>query len=274
MIASKFLFGLLPILYLLLVIDYGLLLTRGEAFARRTASGLLVITALTHVLATILRGIVLGRVPVATPTEVLSAVTLFLAWIYLALEWRLGVKSAGFFVMGLALACQFVASTYLPDNPVVSERLEDPRFAVHVTLAIAGYTAFVLAAVFGLLYIMLYTDLKSHRFARFSLELPPLEVLNSMNVWCALLGLLLLTGGIVAGIYHQRYGAALGGETPYGLVFSSAIVWLIFGAGFLARTVLRWGGVRIAILSLIGFPFTFISLFLSINLHSQLQGRV
>ncbi len=62
-------------------------------------------------------------------------------------------------------------------------------FGLHAGMAILGYSAFAVSAIYGFLFLLLYHDLKSTHFGLIYRRLPSLDVLAKMNIRAAVLGL-------------------------------------------------------------------------------------
>ncbi|MFH0794566.1 MAG: cytochrome c biogenesis protein CcsA, partial [bacterium] len=116
------------------------------------------------------------------------------------LEMRLKVRGTGMFMFGVALLFQLASWRATFIAPEANKLLKNPIFGVHVILAIIGYTGFVVSALYGVFFLILYRVLKSKRFGLFFNKLPPLELLSGMNIHAAVVGLTSLTASIVVGV--------------------------------------------------------------------------
>src|SRR5262249_49951343 len=137
---------------------------RNDALARRTAPRALVATLGLHVLYLALLALHLHRVPLATSFESLSALALALGIAYVVQEKRSASPHTGIIFVTLIFVCQTIASAFMNPEVEVKPVLQSPLFGVHIAAALLGYAAFAVSAIFGLLYVLLYHNLKAHRF--------------------------------------------------------------------------------------------------------------
>jgi ABC-type uncharacterized transport system permease subunit len=128
-----------------------------------------------------------------------------------------------------------------------------------VLLALLGYTAFVVAAGYGFLYLQLYRDLKGGRFSTFYGKLPPLEVLERMMMGALLVGFVALTGAVATGAFWaNRLYQDQWLHDPK-ILFTLA-TWVLYAAALLLRRLRRWQGRQTALASLAGFGAILFSL--------------
>jgi ABC-type uncharacterized transport system permease subunit len=136
-----------------------------------------------------------------------------------------------------------------PGHP--SELLKSPLFALHTLSAVSSYCAFALAAVHGILYLMLYRELKLGRASLVFHRLPSLEQLARILIRSTTSGFVLLGLAIVIGfvwISHVRPGYYTDPKALFTL-----FVWLVFGAALLAHHLFRQNPTLPVYISLAGF---------------------
>lgn len=178
-----------------------------------------------------LRGRIEGGCPLGGPTDLL----LFLAWgilgFYLIAGPALRMSLLGYFTAPLALGLQTVALF-----PGVWQEAQ-PRAArsglieAHASLSMLAYAGFALAAVAGVMFLLLDRQLKRHSVKALGWKLPPLHHLADALVQQLWWSQLLLSAGIVFGLaeWHWQLNPKI----------ASAIgVWL----WFLVALLLRWRG--------------------------------
>jgi ABC-type transport system involved in cytochrome c biogenesis permease subunit len=253
--AIRFLATLLPIAYGLVGVAYVLVFFRDDPVARRLAPRALAGTVILHAAYIALLTLQFQRVPIATSFESLSALALALAVVYLVQEKRSGTPYTGILFVPLVFACQTVASAFITPSvaiqPIVKPILQSPLFGLHIAGALLGYSGFAVSAVFGLLYLMLYYELRAHRFGIVYDRLPSLEVLSGMNWRAAIFGLGCLTLAIAAGalmsleVYPQFW------QDPK--VWLSLLTWVVYASCLLVRVLGGWRGTRIAYFTIAGF---------------------
>jgi cytochrome c-type biogenesis protein CcsB len=212
----------------------------------------------------------IGHAPLSNFYESL----IFFAWavilLYLIIEWRTGLKSAGIFVAPLA----FLLMAYASFSPNVNTRIQPLIPALqsnwlisHVVSCFLGYAAFTIA--FGLSVMYFLKSVK--RFSRF---LPETEFMDDLIHHNVVMGFILLTLGILTGSVWAHYA--------WGSYWSwdpketwSLITWLIYATMLHSRFVRGWQGKRMAIFAIIGFAavlFTYLGVNYLPGLHSYLQS--
>lgn len=252
---------MLPALYALSVAAYASIYTTD-----RTASGvsghvwgpgIFRGAVFLHVVYLIARGSTEGHLPLASLYDFLSATALSIAAVYLYLEMRQGVRTTGIFVVPLVFVIQLIASAYGDVDAATKPPINPIWFEFHTLAAVLGYGAFFVSAIYGVLFLLLYREIKGNRLSLFFTRMPPLDTLGRMNVSAASAGLVLLALSIVMGI---GWGRAAGVR-----LFSDPKTWLTIGAwgvlGFavVAHYRLGWRGPRAVVASLAGFTTLLLS---------------
>jgi len=264
----RFLATLLPIAYGLVSVAYVLVFFRGDPVARRLAPRALGVTVFLHAGFLALLTVQLQRIPIATSFESLSALALALALVYLVQEKRSGTPFTGFLFVPLVFLCQTLASAFIDPAVEIRQRiLQSPLFGLHIAGALLGYSGFAVSAVFGLLYLMLYYELRKHRFGVVYERLPSLEVLSGMNWRAAMFGLVCLTLAIGAGslmsldVYPQFW------QDPK--VWLSVLTWVVYAVCLLVRVAGGWQGTRMAYFTIAGFLLVVFSMLAANRLFSS-----
>ena len=218
---------ILPTLYALLWADYALLFFRNDLFAERTAKHLLRITVGAHAIYLMMRSVTYHHFPFATVFEAFSVLAFSVIALYLVIESRIGVRTTGFFIIGIVFVFQIISSAFVEAPESFSDLLWEPAFILHVTTALLGYSGMAISAVYGLLYLMLFYDIKKHRFGLIYKQLPSLEVMSSFTYRSATLGLVFLTIAMVGGLalLVRVYGTYWSWDPKLMITF---IAWLIY----------------------------------------------
>jgi ABC-type uncharacterized transport system permease subunit len=191
------------------------------------------------------RGEALGRCPLTNRFEVL----VFLAWamvlFYLLIGTAYRLSLLGLFTAPMALGIQGLA-LLVPGLDRLPQRVPAPNpwMEMHAALSVLAYGAFALAGVAGGMYLAQERQLKTHHLRSFFFGLPPIQDLAVANRRLVAFGFGLLTLGLLAGF-------AMGGWTAHWVkVVWSVLVWLLYGGILVAAGGHRWGGRRVAWLSL------------------------
>jgi ABC-type uncharacterized transport system permease subunit len=254
----------LPLAYLLVAIDYALIFFAGERRAERTATPALRAAILLH-LAYLLALAAQGRqLPAASESQALSMVAFAVAVVYGFVEWRGRERSTGFWMVSLVFFFQLLASVLARPETPDRAMFHDPLFSFHVSLALLGYAAFVVAAAYAFLFLQLYRDLKAGRFSTFYGKLPPLAVLERMMLVALWSGFISLTGAVLSGaLWAERlYPSSWWHDSK---ILATLITWALYGVALLLRRLRRWQGRQTALASLAGLATILFSL-VAVNL--------
>ncbi len=260
---------LLPLAYLLAAAAYGLIFFGSQPLAGqagRVATPGLAVAVAFHLAYLVALTAHWGQFPAATVSQALSIVAFSVAAVYLFIEWHGRERSTGFWMVSLVFFFQLLASVLMRPNPPSREIFHDPFFAAHVSLALLGYAAFVVAAVYAFLFLQLYRELKAGRFSTFYGKLPPLEVLERMMLGALSAGFVTLTGAVITGGFwaERLYDNWL--HDPKILV--TLATWGLYAAALLLRRLQRWQGRQTALASLAGLAAILFSL-VAVNFFSD-----
>ncbi len=250
---------LLPLAYLLVALDYGVLFFTGHPFCRRTSSPALRIALVLHLLYLVGLGLRWQQLPAANVAQALSIVGFAVAAVYAFVEWRGGERSTGFWMVALVFAFQLLSSLLMRPEAAARELFHNPLFGAHVFLALVGYAAFAVAAGYGFLFLVLYRELKDGRFSIFYGKLPPLEILERLMATALEVGFLALTGAVVVGaVWARELDQERWLRDPKILV--TLAVWTLYAVALVLRRLRRWHGRQTAVVSLAGLGAILFSL--------------
>ncbi|GAB4330293.1 MAG: c-type cytochrome biogenesis protein CcsB [Calditrichia bacterium] len=260
----SFLNTILPIFYFAATWLYAKYFFSDEKYAEKNMQKVLRVTVVLHYAEVLMRGFYYHHFPTASVFEALSVIALCAVTIYLFLEWRLQVKTTGYFILILIFFMQLISSAFISFTPYIPEILHSPYFAIHTTAAITAYSAFAIAFLYSIMYLMLFHDIKGSRFSVIYNRLPSLEVLSNLNTSSATLGWVFLTIAIILGAVwsRQAFGRYLSIDPKIIIVF---ITWLIFGLEIIGSRFLKWSSRRLAYFSLAGFSAILFSM-VAVNL--------
>lgn len=242
---------LLPIGYLLLAVGYGFLFFSAHPVAARAVTPALRGTILVHLAYLAALATRHGQFPAATVSQALSVVALAVAIVYAFVEWRGRERSTGFWLVSLVFFFQLLSSVFARPNPPDRAIFHNPLFAAHVSFALLGYAAFVVAAGYAFLFLQLYRDLKAGRFSTFYGKLPPLEVLERMMLGALTAGFFALTLAVATGAFwaEQLYS---GDWLHDPKILVTLATWVLYALALLLRRLRRWQGRQTAMASLAG----------------------
>lgn len=200
------------------------------------------------------RGLQAGNIPVTNFAQALS----FLAWLTalaaMVLIVRLQMAAIGAYTAAaVALALGASAIIMKGGRIVLPATLQSVWLPIHVTLAILGYSMFVLAASVSLVYLAYESRLKAKRpLGPPSERLPSLEKLDRINYSLLGWGFGLLSLAIVTG--------AIWADATWGHFWSwepveswSLTIWILYAALLESRLTVGWRGRRAAALTIVVF---------------------
>jgi len=252
---------LLPLLYLGLLIDYG---TTFFQRTRTTARNpLLPVVLAVHTVFLVARSIQEGRPPLGPGYEMLSALALSTAAVYLVLEMAVRDRRAGVFIVLLVFLFQYTSSMFIGRQGAA----QSGWARAHMIPAIISYTAFAVGAIYGILHLLAHRNLKHHGVGILFDRLPPVELLGKMS-WCALVvGFLFMTANVVSGPILLKYMNAADGAAGAGLhvgprvalkIIAGCTAWVIYGVAIAGRSFARWPLERVSGIGVVGFAITMI----------------
>lgn len=249
---------ILPIAYAFVFANYLGIFLRDDPLARRFASRALVVAVSLHAATLVLRTIALHRHPIADPLESLTFIAFAVAVVHLVVEATHKNQGAGAFIIAVVFIFQLIASTFIRPVQVENPLLRSPWFGLHTGSAILGYSGFAVSAAYGLLFLLLYRELKARRFGRLYERLPSLDLLARMTVGAAGVGLFFLSVAIAVGIIWSSKLVIDAWHDPKFVV--TVLLWFVYALCLGAHFVLGWSGRKVVYFSLIGFTIMIFSM--------------
>ena len=208
----------------------------------------------------------IGRAPLTNLYESLVFFAWTIAIVYLLIERKFKIKTAGAFVTPFPFIIMAYASLTPNEIQPLVPALQSNWLISHVVTCFVGYAAF--AVSFGVSFLYLFKVKAEKRSGKkegaFMGYLPSSEVLDEVGYKTIAIGFPLLTIGIITGAFWAN--------VAWGTYWSwdpketwSLIVWLIYAAYLHARITKGWRGNKAALLSIIGFSATLFC-YLGVNL--------
>jgi ABC-type uncharacterized transport system permease subunit len=244
--------AVLPLMHALVVAMYVQIFTgRGKRLTRYT-SLVLISLLLLHFIELTLRHYLYQTYFLGTTHDAFSFLAFSIVLVYLLIEWRTKVKASGLFILTFALFVEVFSALNFTMVPRKIVTMADPRFMVHATMAIIGYTALSLSALYAMMYLYQHRNLKFRRINLLSAQLPPLNELERMSVMSVLVGILFLGLGLFHG--HLQSAHTMNQFFPLdSRVILSDVIWLFYAGGYALAKLMKWRGKMMAYLSLAGF---------------------
>ncbi len=254
---------LLPALLAMAWVNYSIYFVRRDPFAQRTATPFLVGTVALQIVYVILLGIHYRHHLMANIYEVLTVIALALSIVYLIVETVHRNKSMGVFVLPIIFGFQLAGSVWIQPEHSLDPILRDPMFGFHTGTIALAYAAFLLSAVYGVMYRVFYGALQAKRFGLFFERLPSLDDLSKMTMGATSTGFVFLSLSLIFGMVWA--GRAAPGFWSDPKFITTMIVWAGYGVAVASHHFAKWTGRRIVNLNLAAFALLFVS-FLALRL--------
>jgi ABC-type transport system involved in cytochrome c biogenesis permease subunit len=249
--------GLLPVAYAVALLGYLWVFVRPGGVAGPWVTAYTWATVVLHMVYLVLGGIEYGHVPLATTWESLTFIAFMLALVYLILEWQMEDRSTGVFLLGGVLLLQLLSTAFITHEGEVPEILRAPMFGIHVSMALLGYVGLAIAAVYGVMYLVQYRQLKQRHVGLLFQRLPNLETLSRLNIRALVIGWIGLTVAIVAGTvwaFNLNRTGALDVNLLADAKFLLTVgLWVLYGACLGGLYILGWAKRTLASLSVLAF---------------------
>lgn len=250
---------LLPILYCLVFAAYLYDFFNEKKFVNNSKRIVLFVTLLLHLFYLISRTIEFDHPPITSKFEIFSLIAFSISFSYFILELLTDIRGTGAFIILFSLVFQIASSLFIEHNFVVPEVLRNRLLGLHVINALLGYSGITISAVYGLLYILLFKNLKANKFGLIFNRLPSLEILEKLSYYSAVIGFILLTVAIIIGIIWLPNAFPNFSYFDPKLV-GTFFVWIVYGIGILRKLLGNFYGKKVILFSLIGFVFAIMSL--------------
>jgi len=207
------------------------------------------------------------RLPLTNLYESLVFFAWSVALVYLIYERKYKLRGLGAFVMPLvilALAGPYYIPGVTTSIPNLPPALQSAWLEWHVMTCFLGYGAFGVGAILSLLYLIKAPREAQGRLGALLRMLPSSDTLDEVAYRVILVGVPLLTAGIVLGAVwaNQAWGTYWSWDPKETWAL---IVWLIYAAYLHARITRGWRGRKAAYLALLGFLATLFC-YLGVNL--------
>ena len=176
--------GLSPAAWTAAAAAYLLVFRRQDAGADRWCRPLAFLALGVNALLLVVVGLA-GRPMVASAGGVLTSMGLAVAGVHLVLEGRIGTRAIGVFPIAVAVALA-IGSAAADVLRVPATAMPRWSTGAHVFGAVLAYSGMLLAALYGVLYLLQRHALRAHRFGLLFERLPSLELLDQFS-WRSLL---------------------------------------------------------------------------------------
>lgn len=209
------------------------------------------------------------RLPVTDVRSALSFYAFLVTLAFFLVYLRYRIVSLGLFMLPLVFLLTLISMLH-PGGSFDSSAFRGGWLLVHISSIFLGYTALFLTFVAALMYLIQEHELKSRQPRGFYYRLPSLEVCDEIHYRSLLLGLPLLSLGILTGFVW----ASRTWKGPWELdpkILASLVTWVIYLVLFSTRVSGGWRGRRAAYIAIFGFGAILVT-FMGISLLSGQHG--
>ncbi len=260
---------LLPVLYALCALLHGFAFA-GQRSLRfdNLRRNLFRVALCVHLTLFVVRGIAIAQFPIDDLWTTVSAVAFSMAVSYGLVARITDHPGSGGVTLGLVFLAQLLASSLGSFEPHAHPGGMSAWAVSHVTMSTIAAAALVLSGVHGLLYILLFREMRGRKFGRWFSHLPDLDLLAKMTRRSALIGFIGLTVGLNVGIglAHAEHAPGFNYHNPE--VLLSLVLWVHFGVIAFSEKIRGFGARRASYAAAGGLVAVLLSLFLVLLPHS------
>ncbi|MEV6911724.1 c-type cytochrome biogenesis protein CcsB [Amycolatopsis sp. NPDC051071] len=243
----------------------------------RMGAALLVLAALLHLAAIVLRGFAVHRAPWGNMYEYGMATTFIAVLTWIVILRKFPVRHLTGFVLTPVVILMFVNGTMLYTTAApVQPALQSYWLIIHVSAAIIGSGVFLVPGVASVLYLFRAAhDDNPAKFAKFGPKLPTADVLDRIAYRTTIFAFPVFTFGVLCGAVwaEAAWGRFWGWDPKETVAF---VAWVVYAAYLHSRATAGWRGKRAAIINVVGFSATVFNLFfvnlVTSGLHSYAGG--
>ncbi len=193
----------------------------------------------------------------------------FFAWaiilIYLGIAQLTRLRTLGIFVVPAALMAILLAYALPRDDVSLPSYLQNPWLLAHTTLIFLSYASFIAAFGFGLMYLIEEKKIRRKTYTLIHNLLPSLGSSDEIGHRCVLVGVVLLTLGIVVGAVWTQYIQEVTWSWFDPKIVFTLATWMIYVIQISIRHMFGWRGRKAAYSSIIGFG-GILSTYVGVNL--------
>ena len=185
----------------------------------------------------------------------LSDSLLTLAWVlmlnFIIADYYLEIRTYAAFLLPVVFAFLLYAVS-LPEFSVAGHGLfASYELAIHITFALMGNSAFALASIASIMYLIQEKQLRNKVFSMLYRRLPSLEELDRISHPLVIVGFPLFSLAILIGLARAR--ALWLDPTLDGKVVWTILTWAVYAAYLISRSWPGWRGRKSAWTALAGF---------------------
>lgn len=239
-------------LYLLIAVNYIVLFNKPLRVFKISARALVVLSVLLHTGFLIFITLTQGRLVLTTVFEVLSMLALFLTAMLIGIEVKTGEKSLGAFIFPLVFCFQFF-SILGNRIPILDDNIiRMPLLSFHTLTTVIGYTCFIYSFILAIMYLYLLNRFEHKKYDTIFFGMPPLDLLEKLNIVTLFIGFILMSFGLVAGGWLSML---IWNKIPFfdPKIFMTICLWFIYLVSLSARYLFKFRGKTMSYASIAGF---------------------
>ena len=199
-----------------------------------------------------LRWLLQKQFPMANGYDSIS----FFAWaiilIYLYIAHLAQLQTIGVFVVPAAFIAILMAFVLPKGKTTISPSLQNYWLIAHTTIIFLSYAAFIAAFGFGLMYLIEEKKIRRKQHTLLYNLLPALGRSDELGHKCIVLGVILLTLGMVIGMLWTRYTQEVTLKLVDPKVILTIATWFIYASQLGIRQLFGWRGRKTAYSAIIG----------------------
>ena len=242
---------------------------RAERFGRMAVS-LIVLGALLHLSALLLRGIATERVPWGNMYEFGATLSLAAVITWLVLLRRFPIRRLSVWLLLPVIVLMFLGGLVLYTTAApVQPALQSYWLAIHVFAIALGSGMVLVPGVVSVLYLV-----KTYR-PQWATKLPDAQVLDQVAYRTTVFAFPIYTAGVIFGAIwaESAWGRFWGWDPKETVAF---VAWIVYAAYLHSRATAGWRGGRAAVINIVGFAAMIFNLFfinlVVAGLHSYANG--
>ncbi len=194
-----------------------------------------------------------GHGPYTNPQEY----ALFFSWttagLMLAFILLFRVGAIGAFVAPLTFLLMAYSALLSDSVGAPGPGIQTFWLTLHQTMSFLAFSSFIIVFASSVMYLIQEKQLKSRRFGGLFRLMPDLDTLDLILHRALVFGFSLITVGVASGIIwtYAKFGGFLGPQPTR--VVPLILVWAVYGALMLGRTLVGWRGHKLAVMGAAGF---------------------
>jgi ABC-type transport system involved in cytochrome c biogenesis permease subunit len=252
----------LPVLYALVVVCYGVSFFRKNAVNPKAAcfmkKPVIISIIVLQFIYFAFRSIEYQHAPITSGYEIMTLLAFSITITYFYIEMKTGIVDTGFFILLIAGVLQIISSIFIKEITEINPVLKNWLLGFHVSFALVGYSAITIAGIYGFLYLMLYHNLKQNQLGAFYKRLPSLQLMEKLSYNALVFGCLFLAMTLIIGFIWLPAAIKDFSYTDPKLI-STIVIWLLYTGVIISKRTGRMQSKTVMTIAFYGFIFAIFS---------------